>query len=378
MNRCTRCVFSMIAFFVTFRQFDPLFAVDLSDPTNPVLMGELHIPGYSEYLQPIDDTHLLAIGRDTTFWGGSVEEPGELQISIFDISDLSNPQLADRYSFGGGYTTVTPATGSGFLRSGDGDHHAVSYFADEQILALPIHTLNDYASWWVTAENQPLFAAGHGGLQVFKIDVDSGFTPIGLIEHDTLIERSVRIGDRLFAISSGTLSEHNLADPTVRLGDINIGASAAIQPVELKMYQAVTEDPVERLLETQTYVPVDVPNDAPHESPVAEVNVGAAAATSTQAGWVVPSLELSRHTQPARVAAFSRFPVSRRFDNELLQLLSADTASEGTASDLFIHDDHLVGTDSDESCERGDPRNHRFLELASTLAPSALVGQDRI
>ena len=113
------------AYFVTFRQIDPLFVVDLSVPTDPRLTGELHIPGFSDYLQPIDETHLLAIGRD-----------GALQVSIFDVSDISNPQLTQRYSFEGGSTTVTPATGASFTR-GDGDHHAVSYFADEQILRCP-------------------------------------------------------------------------------------------------------------------------------------------------------------------------------------------------------------------------------------------------
>ena len=123
---------------------------------------------------------------------------------------------------------------------------------------MPINSVDRRNLWWGPAnEVPPLFEAGHGGLQVFKIDVDAGITPTGLIEHDTLIERSVRIGDRLFAISSGTLSVHNLSDPTVQLGEINIGASAAMQPVELTMYRADTNNPHEQLLETPTYVPDD-------------------------------------------------------------------------------------------------------------------------
>jgi uncharacterized secreted protein with C-terminal beta-propeller domain len=212
------------AFFVTFRQIDPLFAVDLSDPADPRLMGEVHIPGFSDYLQPIDDTHLLAIGRGADETTGAFQE---LQVSIFDVSNLANPQLVHRYSFEGGRSTDTPATGSPWTR-GDGDHHAVSYFADEQILALPIYT--GY-SWSMDAGT--LFPVGEGGLQIFRIDVDTGFTPLGIVEHDTLVERSLRIGDRLFAISSGTVSVHELNDPTTLLGEVSIAAPPGASVVEV-------------------------------------------------------------------------------------------------------------------------------------------------
>ena len=356
-------------FLVTFRQFDPLFAVDLSVPTNPRLAGELHIPGYSDYLQFIDDTHLMAIGRQADVSSGWFEEVAELQVSIFDVSDLSSPQLTQRYSFGGGSTTVTPATGSSYVR-GDGDAHAVSYFAEEHVLALPINSIDRRNLWWGSAnEAPPLFEAGHGGLQVFKIDVDAGITPIGLIEHDTLIERSVRIGDRLFAISSGTLSVHNLTDPNVQLGEINIGEAAAMPPVELQKYRAAIDKPHGQLSEAPTYLP----DNAPYKALVADGIVGA---TASNTGWVLPSLEQSRHPLLARVTAFSRFPASDRLDNDLLQVLAADT--EGTSSDLFTHRDHPGGTESGESCEREASSNYRWFELASTLVPMAPFGQDRI
>ncbi|MEX2139156.1 MAG: beta-propeller domain-containing protein [Pirellulales bacterium] len=232
------------AFFVTFRRTDPLFAIDLSEPASPQLLGELHIPGFSDYLQPIDDNHLLAIGRDADVATGWFEE---LQVSIFDVSDLTDPQLLHRYSFAGGRSTATPATGSRGVR-GDGDHHAVSYFDAEQIFALPINTVgNDW--WWDPTEDTPLFEPGEGGLQVFKIDLEDGFTPIGLVEHDTLVERSVQIGDHLYAISTGTISVHELADPQVQLGKISIAGDPEEQPLDLKPYQ-----PPERALASTTNV----------------------------------------------------------------------------------------------------------------------------
>jgi uncharacterized secreted protein with C-terminal beta-propeller domain len=210
------------AFFVTFRKVDPLFAVDLSDPTDPKLLGELKIPGYSDYLQPIDENHLLAVGRgadETTGWFQ------ELQVSIFDISDLTDPQLLHRYSFDGGRSTSTPVTGDRWAR-GDGDHHAASYFPEEQIFALPVFTEDSWGGFWAGVDNTPIFEVGHGGLQVFKIDVGAGFTPLGIIEHDTLIERSVRIDDRLFAISSGTVSVHELDNPAAKLGEVSIAGES--------------------------------------------------------------------------------------------------------------------------------------------------------
>ena len=309
-------------FFVTFRRIDPLFAVDLSDPTNPTIMGELHIPGYSEYLQPIDDTHLLAIGRDTTTWWGSVEEPDSLQVSIFDVSNLTDPRLVDRYTFGGGYSTVTPATGGSFLSNGTGDHHAVSYFADEQIFALPVETSSTFTSWWGPEAHTPLFEAGEGGLQLFRIDVNSGFTPLALIEHDSPIERSIRIGSRLLAISDTTLSVHDLANPTVELGRVDLAVVGNVPAIELEMYRAPAQAlyaNVTRSVENE----VNVPND----SQLALTSEAAPAVALPEAGWVSPSLGRSWRTQPASLPTARVSASSRDIDGELLNLLAADSAS---------------------------------------------------
>jgi uncharacterized secreted protein with C-terminal beta-propeller domain len=211
------------AFFVTFRKIDPLFAVDLSNPTNPRLVGELQIPGYSDYLQPLDANRLLAIGRaaDDSGWYQ------QMQVSIFDVTDLGDPKLVSRYSFGGGNSTSSPALYNRLMHE-DGDHHAVTYFDTQQILALPIYTEDN--NWWGVDDSSPLFASGHGGLEVFKIDATSGFTPLGVVEHDTLVNRSIQIGDLLFAISSDSVSVHPLTDPTQQLGKVEIANDENNQP----------------------------------------------------------------------------------------------------------------------------------------------------
>ncbi len=78
---------------VTFEQTDPLFVIDLSDPTNPVIKGELKIPGFSSYLHPVGDGLMLGVGFDGTETGTN----GGLKISLFDVSDPENPVECDKY-----------------------------------------------------------------------------------------------------------------------------------------------------------------------------------------------------------------------------------------------------------------------------------------
>ncbi|MDI9642268.1 MAG: beta-propeller domain-containing protein [Archaeoglobales archaeon] len=72
---------------VTFRQIDPFFVVDLSDPANPKMAGELKIPGYSSYLHPLKDNLILGVGM----------ENGNVKLSLFDVRDPRNPVEVDKY-----------------------------------------------------------------------------------------------------------------------------------------------------------------------------------------------------------------------------------------------------------------------------------------
>ncbi|MGB3258104.1 MAG: beta-propeller domain-containing protein [Ornithinimicrobium sp.] len=110
-----------LAAVVTFRQTDPLYLIDTSDPTRPSVAGELKIPGYSSYLHPLDEDHLLGIGQDADPRTG--REKG-LQASLFDISDVAAPQRTDQLTWPGGYSpvewdhrafTLWPATGQFFV-----------------------------------------------------------------------------------------------------------------------------------------------------------------------------------------------------------------------------------------------------------------------
>jgi uncharacterized secreted protein with C-terminal beta-propeller domain len=87
-------------YMVTFKQIDPFFVIDLKDPKNPEILGELKIPGFSTYLHPYDENTIIGIGKQTkeNEWGG-VDESA-LKISLFDVSDFSNPKEIDTYEIG--------------------------------------------------------------------------------------------------------------------------------------------------------------------------------------------------------------------------------------------------------------------------------------
>jgi inhibitor of cysteine peptidase len=90
-NRC---------YLVTFQKTDPLFVIDLSQPTNPKLLGELIIPGYSDYLHPIDQTHLIGLGKDAVAAEGNFAWYQGLKLSIFDVADVNNPKEIAKFNIG--------------------------------------------------------------------------------------------------------------------------------------------------------------------------------------------------------------------------------------------------------------------------------------
>lgn len=91
-----------IAAVVTFRQVDPLYLVDLTNPAAPRVTGELKIPGVSRYLHPLGPDHLLGVGQDGTDDGRLTG----LQVSLFDIADRSDPVRVDSIEFGPGDSPV--------------------------------------------------------------------------------------------------------------------------------------------------------------------------------------------------------------------------------------------------------------------------------
>lgn len=182
---------------VTFLQTDPLFTLDLSDPTNPKVAGELVIPGFSRYLHPIDATHLIGIGRGAPRGMGN----GAVQLSLFDVSDIADPQRVAVYSVGGANRwTDSPA---------EHDHHAFHYFPETGVLAFPV-TESDPTDYY------------NRRLEMLKVDPQTGFTRLGQIDHDAEVLRAVRFGDRVFSVGTDAIRIVDGEDPSETLGVIDL------------------------------------------------------------------------------------------------------------------------------------------------------------
>src|SRR3990167_3502865 len=161
------------AYMVTFRQTDPLFAIDLKDPKNPKVLGKLKIPGFSNYLHPYDDTTIIGIGKDTEEVSASAPsvEPGGItseesimiapaprvvtkgiKISLFDVSDVVNPKESAKYVLGD----------SGSDSIALQDHKAFLFSRDKNLLVIPVQIY----------ENSENKSTNFNGAAVFHIEKD--------------------------------------------------------------------------------------------------------------------------------------------------------------------------------------------------------------
>jgi hypothetical protein len=149
-------------FVVTFEQIDPLFTLDLSDPRSPELVGELEVPGFSSYLHPLDEDHLLAIGMDGTMDG----QITGLAVSLFDVSDFANPALADKWTLESDDWSWSEALWN---------HHAFTFHRD--VLSFPAYISDG--------------GQGFSGLIAIAVDVDEGLSELGRVDHADLVDQSV-------------------------------------------------------------------------------------------------------------------------------------------------------------------------------------------
>ncbi len=120
-----------MAYVVTFRQTDPLFVIDLSNPENPTVKGELKIPGFSEYLHPITQNLLVGVGKDGTETGTN----GDCKVSLFDVTDPYAPKE----------TVALPvAKGSGYVSTGVAFNHKLYVTLSDTEFAVPF-----FLDWYV-------------------------------------------------------------------------------------------------------------------------------------------------------------------------------------------------------------------------------------
>lgn len=159
---------------VTFRQTDPLFTLDLSDPTAPAVVGELHMPGYSAYLHPLGDDHLIGVGMA----GLDTGELTGLAVNLFDVSDLSAPRLVEQFE-------LDPGDNAWSWSEAMWDHHAFTYHRD--VLTLPAYT-------WSWDEESGLYD-GFSGTVSLHVTVADGISELGRVDHRDLVADSACIYD---------------------------------------------------------------------------------------------------------------------------------------------------------------------------------------
>jgi len=215
------------AYLVTFRQIDPFFVIDVSDPANPRELGSLHIPGVSTYLHPYDDDHIIGLG--TAPCDGSDQGwPQCVKLSLFDVTDVAHPQETARY--------IVNASGGSYSEA-QYDHKAFLFSREKNLLVIPVQTwswtpvppppdVNE--SWgndsWRDATWVDSYYSGWSGAYVFGVTLD-GFTLRGNITHadengsrpddywyyGPAVRRSLYIENDLYTVSDTLVKINDLA-----------------------------------------------------------------------------------------------------------------------------------------------------------------------
>lgn len=251
------------AYLVTYKQVDPLFAIDLADPKNPRVLGELKIPGYSNYLHPYSENILIGFGRDTEVNSSGTSINKGLKISLFDVSVPSNPKELDNFITGDRFSDSIALY----------DHKAFLASKSKNLLSLPVVLRNG-----AYGENLEF-----SGALVFGLN-DNKITLRGRIDHsdsgnytnkdfwggfnyfDNSVKRSLYIEDALFTFSNKYLKINDLRSDKDLESIKIIDLLPNLERVEVKPVVPVPS-PLPLPLETNTpssssAVDIDAPEDS--------------------------------------------------------------------------------------------------------------------
>jgi inhibitor of cysteine peptidase len=210
-------------YLVTFIKTDPLFVIDLSQPNAPKKLGELHIPGYSDYLHPYDETHLIGVGKETVEASeGDFAWYQGLKLSLFDVSNVNEPKQLSNYTIGDrGTDSPVLSDPKAFL------------FDNSSLLVIPV----DLAEIDKTAVAPGPSAYGTmvwQGVYVFRLTLNEGFVLKGTVTQienrdivdvygnfiantsdiwlnsDYWISRALYIGNTLYTVSNARVQLNSL------------------------------------------------------------------------------------------------------------------------------------------------------------------------
>ena len=205
------------AYLVTFRQVDPFFVIDLSSPENPRVAGELKIPGYSSYLHPYDENHIIGLGMENS----------TVKLSLFDVTNVNAPTEIARYTVQGDYS------------SSDALYEPKAFLFDKakQLLVIPV-SITQYGVVGGGGVVPPIAPNPSGketttpsmtggywqGAYVFKLTL-SGFELEGGVTHqentnqqyyygdyNQNVNRALYIGNTLYTVSNAKVKLNSLTD----------------------------------------------------------------------------------------------------------------------------------------------------------------------
>ncbi|MBN2087526.1 beta-propeller domain-containing protein [Candidatus Peregrinibacteria bacterium] len=212
-------------YMVTFKKVDPLFVIDLKTPTKPKILGKLKIPGYSDYLHPYDENHIIGIGKDAIdAKEGDFAWYQGMKVALFDVSDVENPRQKFNMIIG------DRGTDSELLRN----HKALLFDKEKELLAFPIRIqkktgTRDCTYGDCTSPMYDTYETEFSGAIVLNINLTDGISERGRItnytEEDILkmgedwpynwnnqIQRIIYIGNYLYTISQSMLKSSTMDD----------------------------------------------------------------------------------------------------------------------------------------------------------------------
>ena len=216
------------AYLVTYQTIDPLFVIDLSDPTKPKVLGELKIPGYSTYLHPYDENHLIGIGMETKetvnrdSYGrvrSTTAKVVGMKMALFDVSDVENPKEISHVVIGDNRTTSSILT----------NPKALLFSKEKGLIAIPV---NNYKEDFETTTSDNIQSTINyyvqrskdyisEGYLVYDINLVNGFNLKGTVTHentektygygyDSKLLRGLYIDNDLFTVSENEIKVNKL------------------------------------------------------------------------------------------------------------------------------------------------------------------------
>lgn len=255
------------AYLVTYRTMDPLYVIDLKSPSNPKVLGELKIPGYSTYLHPYDENHLIGIGmetketvnRDTL---GRVRSTSArvvgMKMALFDVSNVKNPIQISSTIIGDSRATSAILT----------NHKALLFSKEKELIAIPVNnyaqdfevsSADDYSSLinYYTSYSKRYISEGYF---VYKINVQDGFSLKGIINHDktsskytywnnSRLLRGLYINDDLFTVSEDYIKVNRL-DNLDMISQLNVRTGNAVKKTDIAVTETTQEKNTENTLTT--------------------------------------------------------------------------------------------------------------------------------